>query len=205
MDYFIETVNKIVDKQIIISTEMFLRGHIDYSESKIKEIIHKDPTYFYQGVPLNNYWEYYNINQLPIRKYVNSGLIIGKCKNIKNALKWIIDNKFTDDQLGFSIYTNTFPQLVHLDFNANVIHTSCGYINGCLYDYNIQKNDIPSFNELFGFSSYFIHLPGLSSKGQKYIYDIICMLFDNNKLDKTMFNLYNIKQEFIIRNDYFIK
>lgn len=205
---FIEQIKEIIENKIIISSEMFLHGHMNWNDEQVSKAISKEPGYFWQGVPLNDYWKFHQINPIPFRKYLNSGLIVGKTKNLKIALKWIIDNNFNDDQLGLSNYTNQFPHLVHLDYEANILHTSTSFVNGSLYDYNIQKLDSPTFHELLGFSNYFLHIPGSNiSKGQKYIYNIIDTLLsnNNNKLDTNMFDIYGIKEEYPIRDNYFIK
>ena len=203
---FIEQIKEIIENKIIISSEMFLIGHMNWNDEQISNAISKDPECFWQGVPLNKYWEYHQTNPTPFRKYLNSGLIVGKTKNLKTAFKWIIDNNFNDDQLGFCNYTNKFPHLVHLDYEANILHTSTSFVNGSLYDYNIQKQDAPTFQELLGFSNYFLHIPGSNgSKGQKYIYEIIYTLFNNNTIDKNIFDIYGIKEEYPIRDNYFIK
>jgi hypothetical protein len=203
-DFFIEQIEKIIEDKIIISTEMFLIGHMDWSDKQIEDAILKDPNFFWQGVPLNEYWEYHEIHSKPFRKYVNAGLIVGKVKNLKKALKWIIDNNINDDQLGFSKYTNQFPNLVHLDVEANILHTSTAFVNGSLSNHDIQKLDMPTFDELFGFSNYFLHIPGSnSSKGQQYIYSIIYSLFNSDKIDKNIFDLYNFKKSYPIKNIYF--
>jgi hypothetical protein len=203
-DFFIEQIQPIIEDKIIISTEMFLIGNMDWSEQQIKDVLSKDPNFFWQGVPLHEYWEYHKINSKPFRKYVNAGLIVGKTKNIKKALKWIIDNNFNDDQLGFSKYTNQFPNLVHLDVEANILHTSTAFVNGSLYRHDIQKLDMPTMDELLGFSNYFLHIPGINgSKGQKYIYNIIYSLFNSDIIDKNLFDLYNLPKSQPIQNSYF--
>jgi GR25 family glycosyltransferase involved in LPS biosynthesis len=203
-DFFIEQIKPIIQDKIIISTEMFLIGHMDWSDNQIKDILLKDPQFFWQGVPLNEYWEYHKINSKPFRKYLNSGLIVGKTKNIKKALKWIIDNNINDDQLGFSKYTNQFPNLVHLDVEANILHTSTAFVNGSFYRHDIQKLDMPTFDELLGLSNYFLHIPGSNiSKGQDYIYRIIYSLFNSDTIDKNLFDLYNLQKSQPIQNSYF--
>ena len=164
----------------------------------------KTLNFFYQGIPLDKYWQYYNkTNDLPIRKYVNAGLIVGRVKNLKNAFKWIIDNNYNDDQLGFANYTNNHPELVHLDCEANILHTSTGFCSGCLYNYDIQSKDTPTFTELFGMSSYFLHIPGANiSKGQKYIYDVIYKLLKFDIVDKNMFSTYGFTDK-TKHNKYF--
>ena len=203
---FIKNIKSITDKQIIISAEMFLQGQMNWSEKQIQESISKDPNYFWQGEPLDNYWKYLNKEyNLPFRKYLNAGLIIGKVSLLKKAFNWIIENNYNDDQLAFSRYTNYFPETVYLDYDAIFLQTSTGFVNGSLYNHSIQITDCPSFVELYRLSSYFLHIPGLpNSKGQKIVYDNIFKLFESN-LIKNMFNIYNIshdlKTNIFITND----
>jgi hypothetical protein len=205
-DFFIEQIKPIIENKIIINSEIFLNGQMNWSDEQVSKAISKDPEYFFQGVPLNEYWKFHEKNPIPFRKYLNAGLIVGKTKNLKKALKWIVDNNFNDDQLGFCNYTNKFPDLVYLDYEANILHTSTSFVDGSLYDYNIQKLDAPTFHELLGFSNYFLHIPGSNiSKGQKYIYDTVHTLFNNDMIDKNMFDIYNLKEEYPFKNTYFIK
>lgn len=194
--FFLEQTKQIIDNKIIISAECFLLGQMNWNDKEILKAKLSNPNFFYQGIPLDKYWLFYNkTNDLPLRKYVNSGLIIGRVKNLINAFKWILDNNYTDDQLGFANYTNNFPELVYLDYDANILHTSTGFVNGCLYNYRSQNKDIPTFTELFGFSTYFLHIPGIiNSKGQKKIYEIISTILNNNIIDNDMFSLYDIKR-----------
>jgi len=205
---FMEKINNIIDTKIIISAETFLLGHMNWTKEQMEKEISKDPNFFYQGVPLDKYWLYYNkTNEIPFRKYVNSGLIVSRVKNLKTALKWILDNNYVDDQLGFANYANHFPQLMFLDYDANILHTSTGFVNGCLYNHDIQMKDAPTFTELFGMSSYFLHIPGhVISKGQKYIYDVIYKLQKFDIIDKDIYSTYgftikNNRHKFIITND----
>lgn len=137
---FIKKIQSKIDKKIIISAECFLRGHMDWNEKQIETALSKDSEFFWQGVPLDEYWDFYDkTNDLPFRKYVNSGLIIGKVINLVKAFKWIIDNNYNDDQLGFSEYTNKYPDLVYLDHDVKFLHTSTSFIMGGLYNFSIQK------------------------------------------------------------------
>lgn len=190
---FVEKIKNKIDKKIIISAECFLKGHMEWNKQQIKEALKQDSDFFFQGVPLDKYWEYYDkTNDLPYRKYLNAGLIIGKVINLVKAFKWIIDNNYNDDQLGFSEYTNNYPDLVYLDHDAKFVHTSTSFIMGGLYNLSIQKKDTPSFDELFGLSSYFLHIPGLNiSKGQKKIYNTIYKILDKDIIDCDMFSIYN--------------
>ena len=204
-DFLIEKIKDIVQDKIIISAEMFLSQHMNWNNTQIADALLKDPDLFWQGVPLDEYWDYHKINPKPFRKYVNAGLIIGKVKNLKNMFNWLIDNNYNDDQLGISKYTNNFPHLIHLDYEAKILHTSGAFVNGSLYNNDIQQKDAPTFHELFGFSTYFLHFPGNNgSVGQKYIYDTIYKLFESKIINKTMYEVYNLKEEYPINNDYFI-
>lgn len=171
-----DAINKIINNnKIIISTEMFLLGHMDWTEEQMNDKINKEPNFFFQGIPLNNYWKFYGKeNDMPYSKYLNSGLICGRASEILKALNWITENNFKDDQLGFAHYTNNFPQLVHLDYEAKILHTSSFGVNGGFYDSDRQKNDSPKISEIYGFSNYFLHIPGLYiSKGQSEVYNLI--------------------------------
>jgi hypothetical protein len=204
---FINNISNItnIDDKIIISSEMFLCGHMDWSDEQINVVKQKDPNYFWQGIHMTKYWDYYNI-QPPLRKYLNSGLIVGKVENLLKALDWILNSNFNDDQLGFSEYTNTFPERVFLDANAEIFHTSGFGVNGGFYDVK-QKHDSPNLSELFGYSSYFLHVPGINgSKGQKIMYDFIKNMLDTNNVDQnTMAKLYGIEIYDSISYNYYEK
>jgi len=207
---FIDDINNLtnINDKIIISSEIFLLGQMDWSDESIKKELEKDKNYFFQGIPIKKYWEHYNkLYNIPLRKYVNSGLIIGKVKNLINAFEWMIINKFNDDQLGLSNYANNFPQLVYLDFDANLLHTSCFGVDGGLYDVK-QKFDSPTLAELFGFANYFLHIPGINiSKGQKYMYEYLTELIKNNSFanENHFAKLYDIKIIDKITYNYFEK
>jgi hypothetical protein len=205
---FKNAINRITDMEnkIIISAEMFLIGHMNWSDDEINKRLLENKHFFWQGIPVNNYWKHYNIEE-PLRKYVNAGLIIGKANNLFQAFEWIVNNNFDDDQLGFASYCNSFPEKVTLDFNAEVLHTSTFAVNGGLYDEK-QKYDSPTLSELLGLHSYFLHIPGLSgSKGQAHIYSIICKLFESNLImqHNDLAKLYNLNLNDSLNYLYFIK
>jgi hypothetical protein len=166
---FIEGFNHLnkTERKILISTELYLLGHMNWTEEEMNEKRKHDPNYFYQGALLTKYWEHYNYEAPPDKKYVNSGLIAGKVFQLKEMFQWIIENKYTDDQLGVANYIINFPERVTLDINNEILHTSTFAINGGLYKVHIQKKDSPTIAELMGYSAFFLHLPGIStSKGQ---------------------------------------
>ena len=197
-------------EQILVSAEIFLVGHMNWTEEIISNYLKKNnKTYdnvFWQGIPLNNYWTFHNKqNDLPLRKYVNSGLIVGKVSNLLKMWKWILDNDIQDDQLGVAKYTETFPQFIKLDDEASILHTSGYGVNGGLYNMEKQKYDSPTFSELLGMSSYFLHIPGINiSKGQKHIYTLIQEMFENEKMT-SMGSLYNIQENEDLYHKYFVE
>lgn len=192
--YYMEHTKEILNTQILISTEMFLLGHMNWTENIIEKYKSNDLNYFWQGIPLDKYWNHYGkTDNLPLRKYVNSGLISGKVENLLKAFKWIIEQNINDDQLGFSEYTNNFPELVSLDYNAKILHTSTFGVNGGLYDIEEQYKDSPTMSEILGMSSYFLHIPGINiSKGQKYIYHLVKKQIGETEGPNYMFRLYGI-------------
>ena len=161
---FIKDFNK-YNKKILISMELFAEGQMNYEPTK---------TYF-QVTFIENYWKWYNIEHNKInRKYVNAGLITGYVEDLIHCFQWVVDNNYTDDQKGIGSYINTFPELCYADINADILHTSCAFVNGGREDKNIQNQDSITFLELTGIKSYFIHIPGLNgSKGQQLAYDEI--------------------------------
>ena len=207
---FMSHLQQITDlnKKIIVSTEMFLMGHMDWSDQDIDEATRKNPNCFYQGIHMKKYWKYYELlDKLPLRKYLNAGLMVGKVKNLIKSFEWIISKNIIDDQLGFSLFTDEHPEMVHLDYNTDIIHTSRFGVNGCLYDNNRQKHDSPTLSELFGLSCYFLHIPGINnSKGQKKVYELIYKILNSKFIENnTMPNLYGIKINSNIKCEYFKK
>lgn len=198
--YFMNDYNKLSNDKIIISAEMFLEGAMDWeTNDKCISGIPVNPSHskifptnktiqFQQGMPLYKYWKYLNIetSNIPNRKYINAGLIGGKAGMLRDALKWVIDNGYKDDQFGFANYVNEFPENVYLDINADILHSSGFGIYAGLYNISVQKTDSPTFAELFGRSSYFLHMPGLVSKGQQVIYKTITNMILYGIGDETL-------------------
>lgn len=190
---FMNKIKNILEmNKLIISAELFLLGRLDWSEDEIKEKTKDNPDFFWQGIPINNYWEKNMI--YPDRKYVNSGLIIGKSCRVNKLFNWLKINNFTDDQLGISIYVNNFMDDVYLDHNAEILHTSTSLVNAGCSNGEIQRKDSPSISELLGYSSYFLHIPGANiSKGQKHLYNI-CSNIIHNYHSETILNEYSLSQ-----------
>jgi hypothetical protein len=205
--YFMNDYNKLANDKIMISAELFLQGAMDWetndtcrhgniiNPSHSKICLTNETFEFTQGIPLDKYWKYLNIepSNIPNRKYVNAGLIAGKAGMLRDALKWIIDNGYEDDQFGFANYVNEFPENIYLDINADILHSSVFAVYAGLYSISIQNTDSPTFAELFGRSAYFLHIPGQVIKPQKVIYKTITNMILYGIGDKKLEDSYNFE------------
>jgi len=152
------------NKKIVVSMELFAQGQFDYYHNKD----------YWQVTWIEKYWQMYNIDTSKIyRKYVNSGLISGYVEELIKFFKWALDSKYTDDQKALGAYVNTFPELVYADINAELLHTTGAFITGATYDITIQSMDSPTFSELAGLTTYFLHIPGTNLRGQKILYESV--------------------------------
>jgi len=193
------------ERKIIISTELYLLGHMNWTEEEMDEKRKINPLYFYQGTLLTNYWEYYKYEAPPDKKYVNSGLIAGKVSQLKEMFHWIIENKYTDDQLGVANYANHFPERITLDVANEILHTTGFALNGGMYNIDIQTKDSPTIAELFGYSAFFLHLPGITmSKGQTLCYTLVKEIVLKN-YGNIMRELYGYGDINYFTNHYFPK
>lgn len=166
-------------RDIAVSMELFCGGKFDVADN-YQNI---------QCVPLTNYWKY-NPTKNPIRKFVNSGLIAGKVSALKHMYDWIIEHKFTDDQYALGSYMNTFPEHVYADCNADLLHTSTFGVNAGIQSLHIQKQDSPTFAELFGRGAFFLHIPGMANKGQKCVYESVATLVRGGLCGKRITEAY---------------
>jgi len=139
-----------------------------------------------QCTPLTRYWAFHGITDLPHRKFVNNGLLAGKVKAIKTLLEWSLEQKFTDDQLALGSYVNTFPDRVALDTRAHLLHTTSFGFNAGIQSIHVQKEDSPTFAELFGRGAFFLHMPGVGGKGQKVIYNTVSKLIEEGIHDREL-------------------
>ena len=180
---------------IVVSAEVLCAGYTE------PDILPKEEFKKYNCTPLFKYWRYkgYEVNNLPFRKYVNAGLISGYAKDLVNMYTWIIEKGVeinrSDDQVLMGMYLNEYPELVEMDIDAKLLHTttfgaSAGYMS------KLQTNDSPTFSELLGRSAFFIHIPGINPpKGNKVIYDMVSLIVDNNFNNKKILEPYNITEE----------
>jgi GR25 family glycosyltransferase involved in LPS biosynthesis len=167
-------------KDLVVSMELLCGGSLDVPD-----------TYnCVQCKPIARYWNFYNISPKPLRKYVNNGLIAGTARALRSLLKWSLDNKYTDDQLALGNYVNTFPELVAADTGADLLHTTNFGVNAGIQYIHVQKQDSPSFAELFGRSAFFLHIPGLGGKGQSVLYNSVRKTLEEGACDKQLRSPY---------------
>jgi hypothetical protein len=169
------------NKDMVVSMELLCGGQFDTPHDCICS----------QCTPLTEFWNYHEITVLPDRKYVNSGLVAGKASAVLDWLEWSIANNFKDDQLALGKYINAFPNKVGLDTSAILLHTTNFGVNAGIQSIHIQKNDSPTFAELFGRGAFFLHIPGCGFKGQETIYKFIQLNLEVGASDKRLSGPYN--------------
>ena len=151
-----------LDCEILFSAEICCEGKLSVDDSYVGK----------QCTSLAPYFHYHKLKP-PVRKFVNAGLIAGYTGALKNYWQWVIDNSFKDDQLAAGSFMNKFPEKVKLDSDALILHTSGFGVEGGIYAIHSQKHDAPTYSELFGCGAFFLHLPGVWMKGQRYLYEVI--------------------------------
>jgi len=147
---------------ILVSAEIFCQGRMNVEDDFVG----------WQCASLSRYFKHHGITP-GLRKFVNGGLLAGYAGALGEMYSWIIENNYKDDQLGIAMYMNAFPQKVALDTEAIVLHTSVYGVEGGIYHIHKQKLDAPTFAELFGCGAFFLHIPGHSFKGQKFLYTCV--------------------------------
>ena len=139
-----------------------------------------------QCIPLTNYWKYHNIQELPIRKFVNAGLVAGKAGAIQKWLQFAIDNNFENDQLALCYYINKFPERIRVDSEAKLLHTSTFGVNAGMQNIFVQAKDSPTFAEIYGRGAFFIHIPGIRGPGQNTVYNDVCEIIELGLSDEKI-------------------
>lgn len=164
-------------KPILVSAEIFCDGRYTVDDNFVGK----------QSASLSKYFKE-NIMMPNLRKFANAGLIAGYAAALHEMYSWMIDNGYTgnNDQLGVAMYMNTFPQKVALDTDAIVLHSSTYGVEGGVYHIHQQKQDSPTFAELFGCGAFFLHIPGLKLKGQQFIYDCVKRHLENHPSNEML-------------------
>lgn len=141
--------------------------------------------------PLHNYWSYYKRSP-PMRRYLNAGLMVGTVRALKICLLWVHDAMKTSafpecDQLSFAHYMDTFPDRVAADTEALLLHSTNFGLNAGILKIHVQKQDSPTFAELFGRGAFFLHVPGSGgNNGQRVVYDQVCLIIDSGVCDSLL-------------------
>lgn len=133
-------------------------------------------------VPVTEYWKYHGIkkDQMPLHKYVNSGLIVGKAKPIRAFLKWTIDTSQTDDQVALGRYINLNPSICKLDTELRLIHSSFAFQFGGVVNVMKQKKDSPTLFDLMGRGCFFLHLPGQAFEEPRSFYKLVKTILEGD-------------------------
>jgi len=148
---------------------------------------------------LLQYWKHHN-NKVPVRRYVNMGLVAGTVKALKHCLPWVSAAMKTSivpecDQYSFAAYMNAFPERVAADTDAILLHTTNGGLNAGILDIHVQKGDFPTFAELFGRAAFFLHIPGSGGKnGQGVLYNQVCKGIEMGMCSKALIDPYGYKE-----------
>jgi len=172
------------NRELVVSMELLMCGQL-----------HPPPdSWCFQAVHLTEYWKHHTITTLPNRKFVNSGLVAGKASAVLNWIQWSIDNKYSDDQLALGNYINTFPERCGLDTSAVLLHTTTFGVNAGIRSIHVQKEDSPTFAELFGRGAFFLHVPGCHIKGQSIVYNYVKNMIDAGMCNATLSEPYNYKE-----------
>lgn len=148
-------------KDIVVSMELFCEGKLTLSSDNKFEI-------------LNKYWTY-NKQIPPNRKYVNGGLIAGKVSALVEMITWILSRNIVDNNFGIVNYMVEYPDKIAADYDALLLHTTNFAISSGMKDIQIQSRDSPTFAELMGRSSFFLHIPD-NEKGQGILYKLVATI-----------------------------
>lgn len=175
-------------KDLVVSMELLCNSQFSVDDSYKSQVC----------VPLTNYWKHYNITTRPARKFVNAGLVTGTASALLHCLQrvreFMVLNKTTNDQSGFGNYINEFPERVACDVEASVLHTSVFGVNAGIQNIHLQKEDSPTFAELCGRGAFFLHIPGMTAKGQMVVYEQVCKAIDLGINDSRIREPYGYKE-----------
>lgn len=186
------------DKDIVVSGEIFCGGD-------------PNPKPGVNCVDLTEYWNAngFEGDNIPIRRFVNAGLISGKASALIEMYEWIVktgvEESMRDDQVLMGKYINAHPDKVQFDVDAEMLHTttfgaSCGYMS------YFQPQDSPTIAEILGRGAFFLHIPGsVLGQGNKVVYDMVSMLIDAGYTNQMLLDMYEVPREFRWKNYQFKK
>jgi hypothetical protein len=191
--HFIENF-KFLRTEIVVSLEIWCNTSLDVQYEKSN-----------QCIPLVEYWRYHRVHSWPNRRYVNSGLIAGKVSELLKMFEFLNNNSnlSSDDQELVAIYMNKNPDRIYGDYEANLLHTSTFSKAGGSINMTVQNYDSPKYGDILGRGAFFLHFPSLSTKGQKYVYEITKKLVIDESFNSIKFNqLYNLSENTFSNKDF---
>ena len=163
---------------MVASSELFCEG---------TDTPHEGPGVLHtQCMPLRAYWKHRGFDTPPDRQFVNAGLLCGKAAALRAFYGWALENGFTDDQLALGSYALAFPDRILCDHEAKLLHTTNFGVNAGIQVLKKQKNDSPTFAELYGRAAFFLHVPGCVNKGQKEVYESVKKLVQSGVCDEKI-------------------
>jgi hypothetical protein len=187
--------NKIVilsdarDVLCLRTPESFIEGYASYKKELVISMeticngIFDRETLSGNCLPITPYWNYHNIVDKPVRKFVNSGLMVGTAKVLIEYLQFSFENGHKDDQIALSSFVNKYPEKVAVDASADLLHTTNAGIHRGIQDLEIQTYDSPSLFELLGRKAFFLHIPGQNCfEGQKELFEITKNIITDNTI-----------------------
>ena len=182
---------KLFKYDIIISLEIWADTELGVVTSRVN-----------QCEPLVNYWNHHRVHSWPNRRYVNSGLIVGKVSELIKMFSFCEKNielsAGSDDQTLVGIYMNEFPGEIYGDFEADILHTSTFAKGGGSIKMKVQNYDSPKFGDLLGKGAFFLHFPSMRTKGQTLMYETTKKLLIDDE-----FNSYKINSLYGYTEDIF--
>jgi len=137
-------------------------------------------------VPLTKYWLETKPSVKPLRKFVNAGLICGRAGALRKFYTYAVNKGYLDDQIVLGRYINEYPTEIFADTEAELLHTTIFGLNAGLRSLEHQRQDSPTFAELFGRSAFFLHMPGLANEGSKTVYKFVKSMLLLGASDKTI-------------------
>ena len=102
--------------------------------------------------PLNKWW---GQKKRPPTQYLNSGIIVGKVKNLRELFQYMLDSKIKDDQLAATNYTENNIDSVAIDSSHELVATVTGMD---FLDFDAKDGRL--INTRTGTKPCLIHIPG---------------------------------------------
>lgn len=179
---------KTFKKPIVCSAELFCGGAPIYEGKKNSNV--------HNCMDISKYWNDIGVENPPARKFVNAGLISGKASALAAMFDWMVSfgdsTNLKDDQLLLGIFLNNYPDLVALDSDVKLLHTSTFGVGGGYFTES-QIQDSPTLAQILGRSSFFLHIPGANTaKGNSVIYRIVSELIDSGINRRSILDIYNL-------------